>query len=254
MRGSDAHGEGELGRPPLGKASQPDRDRQTDTAGGAASPRGSPLFPRQQRPRPGSGPARLRVGADPPQWLKGIGFESPCALPVGGTGPGCPVKGSTPLRPPGRESCSKLDRWRLRLLLDESCFSCLPRWARPSGAAGTGTPGEAEVTAASPIFYSKGSPGMQPVLPEGCGAGARPAVSGVTGNGGKLPGWRGAAHRGIPLGYGRKGPASAGIPGLRFSGGNRGSRAEPIRAASRRGDRRLLRRAPCSHRSPTWLL
>lgn len=62
-----------------------------------------------------------------------------------------------------------------------------------------------------------------------------------TGNGGKLPGWRGAAHGGIPrcdgggggggrLGGGRQ---PAGLPGLRFSGGNRLSRSASSRARPR---------------------
>ncbi|KAM9516271.1 uncharacterized protein ACIB01_018000 isoform 1-T2 [Guaruba guarouba] len=80
------------------------------------------------------------------------------------------------------------------------CPARCPRWARPSGAAGTGTPGEEEVTAAPPIFYFKGSPGMRPVLQEGCGAGEKslccfdlrgPAAA-LTGNrDGEQPGQRG---------------------------------------------------------------
>lgn len=81
-----------------------------------------------------------------------------------------------------------------------------------------------------------------------------PAVSGVTANGGKLPGWRGVSHRGIPRCDGRQGLAPGGLLGIRFSGENRGPCAVPSRAASRRGGRRFLRRPPCSHRSPTWLL
>ncbi|XP_050176859.1 uncharacterized protein LOC126642890 isoform X3 [Myiozetetes cayanensis] len=47
---------------------------------------------------------------------------------------------------------------------------CGGRWARPRSVAATGQAGEAEVTAALPLLFPKGSAGMRPVLPEGCGA------------------------------------------------------------------------------------
>ncbi|CAM9727412.1 unnamed protein product [Bubo scandiacus] len=86
--------------------------------------------------------------------------------------------------PPRRESCSKLERWR-RLLLTPLLSLSLPRWARPSGATGEPATGRGGGNRGSPPLnlFSKGSPGMRPVLPEGCGAGSREEPGPATGGG-----------------------------------------------------------------------
>ncbi|XP_048144265.1 collagen alpha-1(XXIII) chain-like [Corvus hawaiiensis] len=102
----------------------------------------------------------------------------------------------------------------------------------------------------SPHLFPSGSPGTRPVAPEGCGQVRDPQLVALPERW-QLPGERAPA---ASLVRWDGAPRPAGLLGLRGSGEKRGPRAEPRRAASRRGGRRFLRRAPCSHRSPTWLL
>ncbi|XP_053906122.1 uncharacterized protein LOC128849244 isoform X3 [Cuculus canorus] len=122
-----------------------------------------------------------------------------------------------------------------------------PRWAQPSGAEGIGTPGQAEVTAAPPYLIPKSSPGMRPVLPEGCQAEEKsppcfdqrsPATSiTVVWDGMKQPEQRGAPRPGWAEPWGAHPPHSTENQRMESPVGHRGSR---------RARRRLLPAPVCS--------
>ncbi|XP_058715036.1 collagen alpha-1(I) chain-like [Poecile atricapillus] len=152
---------------------------------------------RRQRPCPS--PALGCRGLSPPHAWKtpAVGHRG-----AAGTGrAGAPAPPTPPPPPPA--SPGKLLQVGAMAAAppDASSLFSIPRWARPSGVAGTGHRAR-----------RSGSPGTRPVAPEGCGAGAGPAVGGVTGNGGNFPGRRGAAPGGIAR-CGGTGPGPPGAPG-----------------------------------------
>lgn len=188
------------------------------------------------------GAARVSAAAEAASRHSRFGVRHPELCPPRGreNGSGCLGKSSAlpgGLRhhPRCRQSCSKLEPSRSPLRLTDSLFSLSPSQVRSSAARDP--PARTGGNCGSPIPSMSAAPGQSP-HPEGqprCGTGRSgqrdpPAAAGlgVTGTA--------ASYRAA----GRSGAAGEAGPG----------RAEPRCIPPRR----LLRREPCSHRSPTWLL